>query len=79
MGFHIDKKEEGRLGSMAPKSSCPQNHVLLLECRFPGPIFRESLTGGSGARPENLHFNKCPRDFMWHISQPALGNQQLRQ
>lgn len=35
----------------------------LLECRFLGSIFRESITGGSGATAENLYFSKCPHDF----------------
>lgn len=75
----MDKEEKGRLDQWLPNLAVIRIMCEgLLEDRFLNPILRESLTGRSGAKPENLYFNKCPHDFRWHISQPVLGNQWLR-
>ena len=83
MGFdgatNMDEKEKGRLDQWFPNLAATSIVCEgLLEGRFLGSIFRESLMRESGTKPENLYFNKRPHDFMWHISQPAPGNQCMR-
>ena len=66
MGFdraiNVDE-EKWRLNQWFPNLAVIRMIQRALECRFLGLIFRDSTTGGSGAKPKNLYFNKCLYNF----------------